>query len=141
MFGRFLFQNSFLAFQKPELFQHHWLKSNIIFANLAGHLIFKQISSKMRLDIVILKDRTKMVIKFWINAHLTFFTNETSHFKNDYCGLVKMLESSMIKALTVNAHLTLYGPNATELHKICEKSFSPWSQTIKPTIQVYKNVF
>lgn len=38
----------------------------------------------------------------------------------------------------VNALLTLYGPNTTELHKICEKSISPRSQTIKPTIQVYK---
>ncbi len=49
-----------------------------------------------------------------------------------------MLESSMIKALTVNALLTFYGLNAAELYSICERTISPTSQTIKPTIQVYK---
>ncbi len=80
-----------------------------------------------------------MVKKLWINAHLTFFTNETSYFKViTFCRLVKMLESSMIKALTVNALLTFYGLNAAELYNICERTISPRSQTIKPTIQVYK---
>jgi len=61
MFGRFLFQNSLLAFQKPELFQHHWLKNNVCKFGRSTHI--QTISSKMSLDIT-LKDRTKMVITF-----------------------------------------------------------------------------